>query len=70
MSLPSPAVLFAGIVFGLIGLVAFNYGRKNILVGPMVTGVALMVFPYVVSQTWAVYLVGLGLCVVLYFWRD
>jgi len=70
MNLPSPAVLFAGIVFGLIGFVAFNYGRKNIRVGPMVTGVGLMVFPYFVSQTWAVYLVGLALCGLLFAWRD
>jgi hypothetical protein len=70
MSFPTPAVLFASIVFGLIGLVAFNYGRKNMLVGPMVTGAALMVFPYVVSQTWAIYLVGVVLCGLLYIWRD
>ncbi len=70
MSLPSPAILLASIVFGLIGFVAFNYGRKNILFGPMVTGVALMVFPYFVDQAWASYLVGLVLCGVLYVWRD
>jgi hypothetical protein len=68
--MPTPAILLAALVFGLIGLVAFNYGRKNTLFGPMVTGLALMVFPYFVSQTWAVYLVGTALCGVLYFWRD
>jgi hypothetical protein len=68
--MPTPAILFAALVFGLIGFVAFNFGRKNALYGPMVTGLALMVFPYFVTQTWAVYLVGSGLCAVLYFWRD
>jgi hypothetical protein len=68
--MPTPAVLFAALIFGLIGLVAFNYGRKNTLFVPMVTGLGLMVFPYFVSQTWAVYLVGTSLCGVLYFWRD
>lgn len=70
MSLPSPAVLVASIVFGLIGLVAFNVGRKNVLIGPMVTGLALMVFPYFVESTWALYLVGVVLCGVLYYWRE
>lgn len=70
MSLPSPAILIASIIFGLIGLVAFNYGRKNVLFGPMLTGLALMVFPYFVDQVWATYLVGLALCGVLYYWRD
>jgi hypothetical protein len=68
--MPTPAILFAALVFGLIGLAAFNFGRKNVLIGPMVIGLALMVFPYFVSQTWAVYLLGSGLCVALYFWRD
>ena len=68
--MPTPAILFAALIFGLIGLVAFNYGRKNTLIGPMVTGLALMIYPYFVSQTWAVYLIGAALCGVLVFWRD
>lgn len=68
--MPSPAVLFAGILFGLVGFIAFRYGRKNILIGPMVIGLALMVFPYFVGPTWAVYGVGVALCGLLYFWRD
>jgi hypothetical protein len=68
--MPTPAILFAALAFGLIGLVAFNWGRKNALYGPMVLGLGLMVFPYFVSQTWAVYAVGTGLCAALFFWRD
>jgi len=68
--MPSPAILFAALLFGLVGIIAFNYGRKNACWGPMVLGLALMTFPYFVSQTWAVYLVGTGLCVGLYFWRE
>jgi len=68
--MPSPANLFAALLFGLVGLLAFNYGRKNVCWGPMVLGLALMTFPYFVSQTWLVYLVGSGLCVALYYWRD
>jgi hypothetical protein len=68
--MPTPAILFAALIFGLIGLVAFNYGRKNTLFGPMVIGLALMVFPYFVTQTWAVYLVGTALSAGLFYWRD
>lgn len=68
--MPTPANLFAAIVFGLVGLVAFNYGRKNVLIAPMVTGLALMVFPYFVTATWAVYLTGAVLCAALWYWRE
>jgi hypothetical protein len=68
--MPTPANLFAALIFGLVGLVAFNYGRKNTLYRPMVTGLALMVFPYAVDRTWVIYLVGSLLCAALYFWRE
>jgi hypothetical protein len=69
-SMPTPAQLFAGLFFGLIGLVGFNYGRKNMLWRPVVIGLALMVFPYVVSNVWLLYAVGGSLCATLYFWRE
>ena len=60
--LPSPAYLFGAIVFGLIGLVAFRYGRKNERRLTMWLGVALMVYPYAISTTWLLYVVGAALC--------
>jgi hypothetical protein len=36
----------------------------------MAIGVALMVYPYFISQTWMLYVIGLALCGGLYFWRD
>jgi hypothetical protein len=69
-SLPSPAVLFAAILFGMIGFVAFRYGKKMGLLNPMVLGVGLMVYPYFVTETWAVYAIGCALCAGLYWWRD
>jgi hypothetical protein len=68
--MPSPAVLFAGLIFGLVGFAAFLYGRKNGLWRPMGLGVALMAFPYFVSQVWLLYVIGLALCGALYIWRD
>jgi hypothetical protein len=68
--MPTGAVLFAGLIFGLIGMAGFAYGRKNVLWRPMAIGLALMVFPYFVSQTWLLYAIGAALCGALYFWRD
>ncbi len=67
--LPSPAYLFGAIVFGLIGLVAFRYGRKNERRLTMWLGVALMVYPYAISTTWLLYVVGAALCAGLFIER-
>jgi hypothetical protein len=60
-TLPSPAYLLGAIVFGLLGMVAFSRGRKASL--PMLTwpGLALMLYPYAVSETWLLWVVGVGL---------
>ncbi|MDB5812902.1 MAG: hypothetical protein JWM03_1900 [Rhodocyclales bacterium] len=68
--MPSPAALFASILFGLIGAVAFGYGKKNASWRPMVVGVALVAFPYFVSETWLIYAIGSVLCVLLFVLRD
>jgi hypothetical protein len=67
MSLPSPAYLMGAIVFGLIGFAAFRYGRKCDRRVPLWLGVALMLYPYAISQTALLYAVGTALCVGLFF---
>ena len=56
--LPSPGYLFGLIVFGLVGWVAFRRGRKAGKPSLVWLGLATMVFPYVVPQTWLLWLVG------------
>ena len=68
--MPSPANLFASLFFGLIGIVAFRYGKKSIEAKPMAIGVVLMVYPYFIPQTWLLYLIGCALCVALFVFRD
>jgi hypothetical protein len=51
--------LLWGLLFGSIGLGYFIYGKKQRAVVPLVCGVALMVFPYFVSN--ALLLVGIGI---------
>lgn len=70
ISLPTPAVLFAGLLFGTIGFLAFRYGKRQTLFLPMIIGVVLMVYPYFVAQTWLLYAIGCGLCVGLYLVRE
>jgi hypothetical protein len=65
----SPSNLFAGLVFGSIGLAAFIYGKKMASWRPMIIGVALMAYPYFFSGTLVIYLIGIALTTTLYFWR-
>ena len=69
-TLPSPAYIAAAIVFGIIGFASYRYGKKTARVKVKWIGVVLMLFPYRISETWLLYLVGVGLCVVLYFVND
>lgn len=69
LQLPSPAYLFGAILFGIIGYAAYRYGKKAELPYPKWIGVALMLYPYAISRTWMLYLVGGGLCVLLYIFR-
>lgn len=69
LTLPSPAYIFGAIAFGLIGFAAYRYGKRA---GRSLTkwlGVALMLYPYVVAQTWLLYVVGAALCVGLFIDR-
>ncbi len=69
LTLPSPAYLFGALLFGIIGFAAYRYGKKASLQIFKWFGVALMLFPYAVSETWQLYVVGAGLCVGLYVSR-
>jgi hypothetical protein len=69
-SLPTPAYLIGAILFGIVGYVAYRYGKKHESPKAKWLGVALMLYPYAVPQTWLLYLVGTALCVGLYVFRD
>ena len=59
--------LFGGFIFGMIGMAAFIYGKKNSAFKPMLIGIILMVYPYFIRNTVVLCLVGLALCAALYF---
>lgn len=68
-ALPSPAYLFGLIFFGIVGFSAYRYGKKAALAKPKWIGVALMLYPYAVSETGMLYAVGAALCAALYVYR-
>ncbi|MBF0571673.1 MAG: hypothetical protein HQL12_07335 [Candidatus Omnitrophica bacterium] len=62
--------ILGGIIFGIIGMCAFAYGKKEKCWRPMVIGIALMVYPYFIPNTIVFFITGIALTAALYFWRE
>jgi len=65
----SEASLLWGVVFGAVGLAYFVYGKKQQRFIPLLCGIGLMAFPYFMSNTVLLVVVGLVLSVIPYFFR-
>ena len=63
----SEAWLLWGVVFGSVGLAYFVYGKKQQRFVPLLCGIALMAFPYFISNTVLLVVVGLVLSAAPYF---
>jgi len=63
----NPYNFIAGIIFGTIGFGAFAYGKKLDLWQPRAIGIALMVYPYLISHYILIWVVGVLLLGLL--WR-
>jgi hypothetical protein len=61
--------LLWGLLFGSIGLGYFIYGKKQRAVVPLICGLALMAFPYFVSNMMLLVAIGAILCAIPYFLR-
>ena len=64
------AKMIAWTLFGGIGFIAAVYGKKQENFKALIIGIVLCVYPYFVPSTFWLYAVGMGLCGVLYYWRD
>ena len=64
------ANLVGGMLFGTIGFFAFMVGKRQANYKTLGIGLALMAYPYLVSNTAVLYLVGVGLIVALVLFRD
>jgi hypothetical protein len=61
--------LLWGLLFGSIGVGFAMYGRKQRMAVPLICGLALIVFPYFVSNVFLLVAVGILLMAVPYFFR-
>ena len=68
-TMPSPAYLIGVILFSIIGYAAYRYGKKAEAATTKWIGVAIMLYPYAISETWQLYTVGVALCIGLYMTR-
>lgn len=65
-----PYNILAGILFGGVGMGAFMYGKKLELWQPLVIGLALMSYSWFVTTVWLTWAIGVGLCVLLWFFHS
>jgi hypothetical protein len=56
-------------IFGLVGFGFFLYGKKQGAIVPLLCGMALMVFPYFVSNIYVLIAAGIVLMALPYFVR-
>ena len=57
------ATLIWGVIFGSIGLGFFVYGKKQKAIMPLLSGLGLMVFPYMISNNFILVSLGIVLTV-------
>lgn len=62
LALPTPWYGFGAILFGVIGCLAFRRSKETSRAALTWGGVALMLYPYAVAQTWLLWVAGVALC--------
>jgi len=67
--MPTPSVLFWGIILGSIGMGYFVYGKKQGAFLPLLCGLGLMVLPYVFTNLSLLLVVSLVLVVLPFILR-
>jgi len=67
--MPTPSVLFWGIILGSIGMGYFVYGKKQGTFLPLLCGLGLMVLPYVFTNLSLLLVVSLVLVVLPFVLR-
>jgi len=71
IELPSLAYFIGAILFGLVGMAAWRHGRRTDRPVVKWSGLALMLYPYAVSETWMLWAIGVMLCAWLWTqWND
>jgi len=65
----NPTYLFFVILFSAAGIAYFMYGKKQSSIVPLLSGLALMIYPYFVSNTLVLIGIGIVLAAIPYFVR-
>ena len=69
--LPSAWYIVGAILFGIAGYIFYRRGKTTKQPSLLWTGVALMLYPYAVSETWMLWSIGFGLSGLAYTkWND
>jgi len=63
------STLVWSVLFGSVGLGFFIYGKRQSAISPMVCGLALMIYPYFVSNVIPLVIIGLVIMALPYFLR-
>jgi hypothetical protein len=63
------SMLLWGLLFGSIGFGFALYGKQQRAVVPLLCGIALMIYPYFVSNVIALLGIGIVLVAIPYFFR-
>lgn len=61
-----PSALAAGLIFGLVGVAGWRFGRKRQSIAKMVISAALVIYPWMVSGPLALWGLGLALTLALF----
>jgi hypothetical protein len=62
--------LFLGLIFGSVGVGFFVYGKKQKKIMALISGVALCVIPYAVSNVIVLTLIGIALVALPFVYRQ
>jgi hypothetical protein len=66
----STASIVWDVFFGIVGSGYFLYGKKQQAIPPLLCGFGLMIFPYFVSSTFLLVIVGAALMAVPFVFRE
>ena len=70
MPVLSGSNLFAGLLFSSVGFVGFVYGKRMSAWKPMFIGIALMAYPFFISDTMVLCAIGLAGSAALFWFHD
>jgi hypothetical protein len=62
-------LLLAYLIFGVLGMYVFRYGKQNGMLSQMLIGLGLMLYPYFVSGALLTWAIGILLLIIFYFVR-